>query len=247
MIRFVTGTLGAGKTFHSVRLAMLHCARGGTVVTNVDCNHARFARMVALKHGVLMSPDQLRVFDPEITPDWEQSIPWGEAEGVVLVIIDEAHLFYNARDWKDTQQRNKRLLSFLTQSRKCGVDVVWITQEGGNVDRQFRVLAEWELAIVNVKHLPLGWLGVFPINCYVVKHISAKAQVVVRRDWYRYETYIKGSYRTDALLNTEMRDLAAKVERIGFVRLPRCPWMSRIKTYMLEEFADWLPSKHSIK
>jgi len=243
MIRFVTGTLGAGKTFHSVRLAMSHIAKGGTVVTNIDCNHIRFSRMIAMQYGVVMQADQLRVFDPETTPQWEQEIPWGQAEGVVLVVIDEAHLFYNARDWKDTQERNKRLLSFLTQSRKAGVDVIWITQEGGNVDRQFRVLAEWELAIVNVKHMPLGWLGVFPINCYVVKHISARAQIVVRKEWHSYSSWVKGSYKTDALLNQEMRDLSAKVQRVGFVRLPKAKITHRAKFYLVEEFRKLFPRK----
>lgn len=243
MIRFVTGTLGAGKTFHSVRLGMLHIAKGGTVVTNIECNHERIARMIAINHGVEMQPDQLRVFDPEVTPQWEQEIPWGEAEGVVLVIIDEAHLFYNSRDWKDTQERNKRLLSFLTQSRKAGVDIIWITQEGGNVDRQFRVLAEWELNIVNVKHMPLGWLGVFPINCYVVKHISARVQIVVRKEWLSYVHWVKGSYKTDALLNQEMRDLSSKVQKLGMLPLQKTTFRKRAKLYLLEEFNKLKPRK----
>lgn len=243
MIRYVTGVLGAGKSFHSIRLAMDHMARGGTVVTNVECNFQRMRDMIAMRKRVLIQPEQLRVFDPEITPQWEALVPWGEQEGVVLVVLDEAQLFYNARDWKETAERNKRLLSFLTQSRKAGVDVIWITQDGGNVDRQFRVLAEWELNIVNVRHLPLGWLGLMPWNMYCVKHISNRVQIVVRKEWLTYAPYVMGCYRTDALLNSEMRNLGRNAEKLSFQRLPRASLISRLKLLLREEWRKFCRRK----
>lgn len=215
MIRFVTGTLGAGKTFHSVRELMRHLAAGGTVVTNIECQHDRIRNVIARRSGVWIFPDQLRVFDPEITPNWQTEIPWGSLEGDVLVVLDEAHLFYNSRDWAATAAQNRDLLSFLTQSRKAGVDVLWITQDGGNVDKQFRVIAEWELAITSTKHLPLGWLGALPFKAYCVKHISARANFVVRREWQFYSSWIKGTYKTDSMLNSHMRDMKAKVTILG--------------------------------
>jgi hypothetical protein len=192
--------------------------------------------MIAIEKKVLIREDQLLVFDPEVTPQWETVIPWGLSEGVVLVVLDEAQLFYGSRDWAATAATSKRLLSFMTQSRKAGVDVIWITQDGGNVDKQFRVLAEWELAIVNVKHLPLGWLGLFPINAYCVKHISARIQVVVRKQWFAYSSHIKGCYRTDALLNEQMRALGAAANKLALHKLPRVGMWHRIKLYLREEW-----------
>lgn len=238
MIRYVTGTLGAGKTFHSVRLGIDHLRRGGTVVTNVECCPDVIFRRIACKWGVLCRPDQLRVFDPEKTPAWESEIPWGEAEGVVLVILDEAQLFYGSRDWATTAAQSKRLLSFLTQSRKAGVDVIWITQDAGNVDKQFRVLAEWELNIVNIRHLPLGWLGLVPLNMYCVKHISARVQIVVKKEWFPYAAYVKGAYRTDALLNEQMRELGRNAERLGLYCLERVGWWARLKILVSDELAN---------
>jgi Zonular occludens toxin (Zot) len=237
MIRYVTGTLGAGKTFHSVRLLMEHLAKGGTVVTNVECCFDLIRQTIAKRSGVWIEADQLRVFDPEKTPNWEAEIPWGESEGMVLVVLDEAHLFYNARDWAATASSHKRLLSFLSQSRKAGVDVLWISQDGGNVDKQFRTLAEWELGIVNAKHLPLGWLGMLPISAYCVKHVSAKGGFVVKKEWFLYSSWIKGRYRTDAMLNSEMRDMASTVEKCALRKLQRVTICQAVKLRAVE---SWL-------
>jgi len=240
MIQYVTGVLGAGKTFHAVRLAMDHLARGGTVVTNIECRFQRIHDMIAVQKKVSILPEQLIVFDPEVTPEWEAVVPWGLSEGIVLVVLDEAQLFYGSRDWASTAANNKRLLSFLTQSRKAGVDLIWITQDGGNVDKQFRVLAEWELAICNVKHLPLGWLGLFPLNAYCCKHISARLGVVCRRTWFTYSSYIKGCYKTDALLNEQMRNLGANAKKLGLLKLEKLGMRKRLGLYLREEWRKLL-------
>jgi len=162
----------------------------------------------------------------------------------VLVVLDEAHLFYNSRDWATTAKANKLLLDFLTQSRKAGVDVIWITQEGGNVDKQFRVLAEYELAIVNIKHLPLGWLGMLPFKAYCVKHISAKGNYLVKKEWYLYNKYLFGTYKTTSMLSSTMREMSLIVERCGFRQLQKVSIKQRIKINffdMLEEFKSSLP------
>jgi len=229
MISYITGVLGAGKTFHGVRLAMDHLAKGGTVVTNVECCFERIQKMIALRSKVFIQQDQLRVFDPETTPEWESVIPWGESEGVVLVLLDEAQLFYCSRDWAQTAAANKRLLSFLSQSRKAGVDVIWITQEGENVDKQFRVLAEWELAIVSTAHLPLGWIGKLPFRAYIVKHVSAKSRNVVSRKWWSYDKWLFGLYRTDSFLSGRMQELSEGVERVTRRDVPKVSTWHRLK------------------
>jgi len=221
MITYVTGTLGAGKTFQSVRIIIRHLTSGGIVVTNIEIDRIKLAHVMETRGGVYFEQDQLIVFDPEQNPNWQTSIPWGSIEGDVLVVMDEAQLFYNARDWAITAARSRELLSFLTQSRKAGVDVLWITQDGGNVDKQFRVLAEWELAIISTKHLPLGWLGKLPFSAYCVKHISCKGNFVVRREWELYSKWIKGVYVTNSMLNSHMRDLKASVEVIAKRKLKR--------------------------
>ena len=57
--------------------------------------------------------------------------------GAVCYFIDEAHEFFNAREWKDL---GKDCLHYLSQHRKLGDDVTFITQHVRNVDTQLRRL-----------------------------------------------------------------------------------------------------------
>ena len=59
-------------------------------------------------------------------------------EGVCF-ILDELHLFFNAREWAKT---GKAAIFYLSQHRKCNNDVIWITQHIENVDKQFRSLTQ---------------------------------------------------------------------------------------------------------
>jgi len=57
----------------------------------------------------------------------------------VAFFIDEAHIAFNARDWATI---GRGALFYLSQHRKLG-DIVWpITQSAGNLDKQFRSVAE---------------------------------------------------------------------------------------------------------
>ncbi|HZQ47301.1 MAG TPA: zonular occludens toxin domain-containing protein, partial [Verrucomicrobiae bacterium] len=69
-----------------------------------------------------------------------QSIPMRKAGGEgVCFILDELHLFFNAREWAKT---GKAAIFYLSQHRKCNNDVIWITQHIENVDKQFRSLTQ---------------------------------------------------------------------------------------------------------
>jgi len=57
----------------------------------------------------------------------------------VAYFLDEAHIAFNARDWATL---GRQAIHYMSQHRKLG-DVVWpITQSPGNLDKQFRSVAE---------------------------------------------------------------------------------------------------------
>lgn len=73
----------------------------------------------------------------------------------VAYFIDEAHIPFNARDWANI---GKDALFYLSQHRKLG-DVVWaITQAPGNLDKQFRSVAQ---DFVRCRNERLASLGMF--------------------------------------------------------------------------------------
>lgn len=79
--------------------------------------------------------------------------------GGVLYIIDEIHQFFNAREWAKT---GKSVLFYLSQHRKLGDDVICITQSIGNVDKQFRSVAQDFTYLRNFRKERYGWFRSFP-------------------------------------------------------------------------------------
>jgi hypothetical protein len=55
-----------------------------------------------------------------------------------VVAIDEAHLYFSARDWKSIP---KTIIADITQSGKIGIEVLWCSQRDEAVDKNFRELS----------------------------------------------------------------------------------------------------------
>ena len=76
-------------------------------------------------------------------------------EGSILLVIDECQLLFNAREWQ--QNGRAQWLSFFTQHRKLGYDIILIAQFDRMVDRQIRSLIEHEF--IHRKMSNFGWQG----------------------------------------------------------------------------------------
>jgi len=84
-------------------------------------------------------------------PDFSQ-VNWG-----VAYFIDEVHIAFNARNWGKT---GHQVLYYLSQHGKLGDTVVCITQSVGNVDKQFRSVAQ---DFTYVKNLSKQKFGLFKL------------------------------------------------------------------------------------
>ena len=136
MISLVTGKVGSGKTLYCVGLAVEHIAKGGVVYTNIAFNRDALAAVIVKRYRRRMFPEQLRMVDLNAGPGWHDAIEFGNDGLPVLVLLDEIHLFFNSRDWAKTQALHSDMLSFLSQSRKVAVDVVFIAQVGTTLEKQ---------------------------------------------------------------------------------------------------------------
>jgi hypothetical protein len=76
-------------------------------------------------------------------------------EDRILLVIDEAQLIFNSRDW--SQKDRKAWLSFFSQHRKYGYRVILVAQFDRMLDRQIRYLLEYEY--LHRKLGNFGWKG----------------------------------------------------------------------------------------
>lgn len=214
MIEIIEGKLGGGKTFLAVTQIAARLSRGCHVWTNIELKFPGLARLCEVRYGVKILPEQIHIIEPSQCASFHLAISGGEnPESAPLIVLDEAHLFFNARDWSKT---SRGLLAFLTQSRKVCVDIRFISQSVKNVDSQFSRLAEfiWRCRDMrNVKILGFRW----PMNEILALRIDAQVGEVIERHRLKIEPLVWEAYETRALLS----DIECTSNRVGAVKLQK--------------------------
>lgn len=223
-ISLVTGKIGSGKTIWAVEEIVEHLSKGLTVYTNIDLIFEEIKKYVQRVKRVTIVEDQFNWVDINNDRNWDEKIRWGTQDGNVLCVWDEVQLFFNSRDWAKTQESSKKLLSFLTQSRKACVDVVFITQVSTTMEKQFRVQAQWEYYIINSKQLSLGPLGRLPFNFMIVYQKDNESRLTVKTTMKGYSKRLFPLYNTLSMLDTEMQNRAKTVVRAPKQKLNKVSW-----------------------
>lgn len=140
MIYLYSGTPGSGKSLHTAQVLYFQLYRGFPAICNFDFAIEKIRRK-RIGQFRCVSNDQLT---PKLLLDFSQEYFQNHPfhEGRILLVIDECQLMFNAREW-DAKGR-KEWLSFFTQHRKYGYDVILIAQFDRMIDRQIRSLIEYE-------------------------------------------------------------------------------------------------------
>jgi hypothetical protein len=227
MISLVTGKIGSGKTLYCVGLVIKHLAKGGTIYTNINLDLEAVARLVRRRHRRIIRPEQVQYIDLVECEKWQELIKWGTPALPVLVLLDEIHLFFNARDWAKTQSLHKSMLSFLSQSRKAAVDVVFIAQVATTLEKQFRVQCEWEFYCRKLKDIPIPLFGNLPIDRMLLVQRDMESEKPISRKVVAYDRQLWPCYDTRAFLDKEMREAAERFQRVEPFKLEKVPVISK--------------------
>lgn len=203
MIDLYLGSVGSGKSYHALKEGIEKTKqRGGFVVANFPIkpkNKKEEERWIYLED---FSPkDLIRL-----------SIERGSFgnEGRALVIVDEAGIKFNSRDWQVNPNERKEWIKFLSQSRKFGYDIILVAQDERMVDRQIRKLAEY-----NVKHIKLRnykWMKLLPWQIFAVIRFWNGATFRGQVSFLFFNPFLAKRYDTMKLfdLDKEIREIAEK-------------------------------------
>jgi zona occludens toxin (predicted ATPase) len=200
MIAIYEGKIGGGKTFLAVSRILAHLAKGGTVFTNVELHIDGCARYLAKHYGVELQPEAVRILDEAESWDFHKHLKAG-SDLNTLCVIDEAHLWFNARDHAVTAATKRQLITFLSQSRKLKVDVVFIVQSADNLDAQFRRLAQeiWRMKDLQRFKIPLLGIG-YPWPHTLAFRLDNGNMQVMEKKLLKRNQDIFDAYNTNALL-----------------------------------------------
>ena len=142
MITLYSGTPGAGKSLHlASRLYHWMQYKNAPIIGNFHCDFSAIKK----QKGSFLYLD-----NSELTPEWllwfsknySDYVGRRVREGEILLVIDEAQLLFNSREWVKSDRAE--WCSFFTQHRKLGYEVVLVAQFDRMLDRQIRSLIEYE-------------------------------------------------------------------------------------------------------
>ena len=157
MISLYSGTPGSGKSCHAAREIALRLQRKDSVVIG---NFFFNTKAVKKCKGVYLyvpnhrlDPDKLLRFSRRLAKHLGRRL----REGEVKIYIDEAQLLFNSREYSSPNRR--AWLSFFSQHRHYGYDVILLAQFDRMLDRQIRGLIEYEH--VHRKIANAGAMGAF--------------------------------------------------------------------------------------
>lgn len=150
MIYLYSGTPGSGKSLHTARdiLDALKVKKL-PVIANFDINPDTkgYAERFTYRDNMSLTPDFLLAFSEDFFKGRKVK------EDRILLVIDEAQLVFNSRNWNQGQRM--AWIEFFSQHRHFGYKIILIAQFDRMIDRQIRSLVE-----IEVNHRKMGNFGV---------------------------------------------------------------------------------------
>lgn len=238
MIELFEGCIGGGKTYFSTLRMVRHMSRGGTVFTNVDMKWDEELNADGVPVGIAdlckvdkycqgggfyLQKSQLHDIPPNDMSRFDDVIQWGTDAIPVLLVLDEIHLWFNARNWK---QAAEGLLAFLTQSRKCSVDIIFISQHRDNVDVQFRRLLQYTWTFSDSANFKLPGIGSVVkgriiSNCWFRQTKNLMERRIVKKD-----SRVFNCYRSKAIVGGGVSCKNGVADLVRIQRVPKKPLVS---------------------
>lgn len=207
MIEAIEGRgVGSGKTYYVVaRRILQHLAQGGYVYASntLDLCWEQCREYCAERWAVEIEREQYVSFPNEDVPRLHEVTPAGTAERPVLVVVDEAQIALNARDWAEKGKR--AFFAWLTQSRHDDTDVVMITQHIHNIDAQILRLCTYITRVRNMENFSVPGLGKWPLKQFVASRYDSDGKTLMEKVWLKHDPKVFAAYRSKACRGSHKR------------------------------------------
>lgn len=198
-VEIYTGTPGSGKSCHAAREIRynLNSMNPRPVIANFELAPNAPVKRRDLFHYVPNSVLTVEDLQNFAVGFWE-SKGGRLIEDYIDVYLDEAQILWNARNWSNKDRLG--WLQFLSQSRKYGYRIVFISQSAQMIDNQFRMLIEVEVNHRRVSQFGIvGWLMALPFRGRLIMAVKSMFQIKERigsqwflaskKDWQMYDSY----------------------------------------------------------
>lgn len=120
-------------------------------------------------------------------------------EGQTLIVIDEAQIIFNSRNWNSNGSGRMDWIKFFSQHRKLGFNFIVIAQFDRMIDRQIRCLIEYEVAHMKINNF---W-SIIPMTAFLCVTRWYGQKMKIGHDIMVYRKKIAKLYDTFAMFDTE--------------------------------------------
>lgn len=199
MIYLYTGTPGSGKSLHVAKDIYTRLMYNRKC-PNVICNFA-INKKIANK-GNFIYKDNINLTVQYLVRYALKYHKMG-VENQTLVVVDEAQVIWNSRNWMSHSERMD-WIKFFSQHRKFGFNIVLIVQYDRMLDRQIRAMVEYEVKHRKINNYKIGWIVPFPLFIAVNYWYGLNEKIgselfIYRSKWGKfYDSY--GSFEIDEKL-----------------------------------------------
>lgn len=197
MIELYSGTPGSGKSFHACERIYYSLRYGKNVIANFPIKQVKRQKGLF----VYMSNDDLTVRKLlEFSRDHHKK----NVESQTLVVIDEAGIKFNARQWQNKDRL--QWLDFFSQHRKFGFDIILISQADIMLDKQIRAFIE-----INHNHRKMknnGKIGFLLSPVFTFCDVKFWYGINLRLgcDFFRYSRKIANLYDSYMLFENDLNE-----------------------------------------
>lgn len=196
MITLYSGTPGSGKSYYATKriYEALNRPHPKPVIANFDINHEtkNYDEYYTYLDNSAITPELLVNYSRK----YFENNRFGEDK--ILLVLDEIQIIANSRTWADKSRMG--LITFLSQHRHFGYEIVMIAQSANMIDKQFRPLIEYEtkfrkLANFGIVGFLLSLLAFGRAHCGVTYYYGLKERLgvnffVTRSKIYKlYDSY----------------------------------------------------------
>lgn len=214
-IEALTGKVGSGKTLKMVTDSLNHFERGGCVCSNVELDRDAIARELWRRRRRFFDSQYVELpmrQDPCFHRYMRRAAPGSNLK--VMVYIDEAHLFFPASEYRALQKQFLSVESFVSQSRRVGCDIIFITQAWSNVWGQLQKQALFITECRDFRVLKLPLIGDSLGNFLGLKWAKKDAAtgVVLEDGATKLSKGVFECYSTSQAYNDEMSEIMQTME-----------------------------------
>jgi hypothetical protein len=229
MIELYEGRLGGGKTYSAAVRMVDHIRRGGIVCTNVELVWDEVKQYVAERFGLIAQDSQFIPLADDQIGLFHRHTPSGTSELPVLVVVDEAHLTFNSRDFAQTDKLYRETLTFLTQSRKVNTDIIFIAQSVLNMDKQFMRLVQFIWRFRDLAKWKIPGLGIaYPFKQILAVQFDYDGKTIMQRSFVKKDPRIFRLYNTNSLIREFPR-----LEAVNKVTLAKVNHTSKMAKFLI--------------